>query len=369
MRVAFLANGEQGSAMAMRASAFESRLAGDFQVVTRLRSARKTWQIVQWLWFLFRFRPDVCVVFDMAYSGVIAAGIFRFVCRRKVVIDTGDAIYELARSMGRSGIALWLTGLLERFSYAIADRIIVRSQYHREVLLKKGITAVTIPDGVDTEKFAPVVTSDEFISHDHVRQTTIGIIGSCVWSEKLGFCHGWELPEVMALLKEEPVNAVLIGSGSGVERLKAKCKQYGIADRVQFAGHVPYEKLQQYLSVIDICLSTQTNDIVGQVRTTGKLPLYLASGRFILATKVGEAARVLPPEMLVDYHGVYDATYPQRLASRLKLLLQQPANVRQGRENVALAQRMFDYSVLALRFKEVLEQCADPEFVSCRSSI
>jgi hypothetical protein len=51
---------------------------------------------------------------------------------------------------------------------------------------------------------------------------------------------------------------------------------------------------------MDICLSTQTNDVVGWVRTTGKLPLYLAAGRYVLASRVGEAARVLPEEMLVD---------------------------------------------------------------------
>ena len=31
------------------------------------------------------------------------------------------------------------------------------------------------------------------------------------------------------------------------------------------------------------------------------MPLYLAAGRFVLASRVGEAARVLPPEMLVEF--------------------------------------------------------------------
>ena len=68
-----------------------------------------------------------------------------------------------------------------------------------------------------------------------------------------------------------------------------------------FAGRRPLTELPALLAACDICLSTQTNDVPGNVRTTGKLPLYLACGRYILASNVGEAARVLPPEMLVPY--------------------------------------------------------------------
>ena len=73
---------------------------------------------------------------------------------------------------------------------------------------------------------------------------------------------------------------------------------------MEFAGQVPYAELPGWLHRMDICLSTQTNDVVGWVRTTGKLPLYLAAGRFVLASRVGEAARVLPEEMLVDGEGI-----------------------------------------------------------------
>ena len=121
-----------------------------------------------------------------------------------------------------------------------------------------------------------------------------------------------------------------------------------------FLDHVPYQQLPGYLSLMDICLSTQTNDVVGNVRTTGKLPLYLASGRFILASKVGEAARVLPKKMLVEYDGVKDETYPAKLAARIELDL---ANRRIDSErelSVALARRHFDYSTLARRAERVI---------------
>jgi hypothetical protein len=107
--------------------------------------------------------------------------------------------------------------------------------------------------------------------------------------------------------------------------------------------------------MIDVCLSTQTNDVVGQVRTTGKLPLYLAAGRYILASNVGEAARVLEPEMLVPYEGVKDEQYPQKLSERIRTILAHPEMLDRAEDNIALAKKHFDYSLLAERASGVLE--------------
>src|SRR5262249_56903834 len=121
-------------------------------------------------------------------------------------------------------------------------------------------------------------------------------------------------------------------------------RDYGIEDRVVFVGPVPYADLPRHLGMMDVCLSTQTNDLAGRVRTTGKLPLYLASGRYILASRVGEAALVLPEEMLVEYHGTVDETYPHRLAERLQRVLDDRALLARGRDVLALARDRFDYS-------------------------
>ncbi len=103
-----------------------------------------------------------------------------------------------------------------------------------------------------------------------------------------------------------------------------------------------------------MCLSTQTNDLVGNVRTTGKLPLYLAAGRFILASRVGEAAIILDDDMLVDYDGVVDPTYPAKLAARVSQLLEAPHILRQNTRSHELAKTHFDYDKLAERMATVL---------------
>jgi len=187
---------------------------------------------------------------------------------------------------------------------------------------------------------------------------TIGVVGSSIWNEKLQMCYGWDLIEAIRLLRDKPVKGIIIGDGSGILPLKTLCREYAIEDKVLFLGFVPYEHLPLYLSMIDVCLSTQTNDLVGQVRTTGKLPLYLASGRYILASDVGEAALVLDDEMLVPYDGVKDESYPLKLAQRINQLLERKSSFGPLETHIALAREQFDYSVLSKRVAAVIESVA-----------
>jgi glycosyltransferase involved in cell wall biosynthesis len=357
-RVAFLVNGGFDHAMGHRARAFAARLAGSYDVRVAYRSRRKVLGIASFFAFLLKVRPHVTYVLDMAYTGVIAGAAYRLIARNRLVIDTGDAIYELARSMGRGPLGLWLTGLLERFSLSGADRIVVRGSQHRVRLAERGISAEVIPDGVEIDAFRPRSEPELRRRYGLEGVITVGIVGSPIWNSRLGMCYGWDLVEAVHLLRHEPVSGVVIGDGSGIPYLKERCRAYGISDRMVFLGHVPYQELPRYLSIIDICLSTQTNDLPGQVRTTGKLPLYLAAGRYVLASRVGEAALVLDEEMLLDYHGTKDLEYPARLAERIRTLVRDRTRLERGTAGMELARRLFDYDVLARRVDALIRDLA-----------
>jgi glycosyltransferase involved in cell wall biosynthesis len=352
----FLVNGEANGAMGIRARSFEQRLADEFRIEIAYRSSRKVQSIAHMLRTLLRVRPGLCYVFDMSFSGVIAAALYRAVSRSRTIVDTGDAIYELSRSSGiRGPVGQWLTKLLERFALWSADRVVVRSHPHQEWLAERGVAADVVPDGVDTRQFSPQDSDELRRRYGLEGCTVIGLLGSLIWSPSLEMCYGWELVELLALLRDRPVKGVIIGDGSGLEHLKAACRSLGVEDRILFLGRLPYDELPGYLSVMDICLSTQTNDAAGQVRTTGKLPLYLACGRFVLSTEVGEAARILPPEMLVPYEGTKDLGYPRRLADRVRGLLAEPDRLRRRATLcIAIAQTNFDYNVLAVRVRRAI---------------
>jgi glycosyltransferase involved in cell wall biosynthesis len=354
-KIAFLINAECGGALDQRARAFAERLAGRYDVRMEYRAPQKLAAILRFFIFLARMRPAVTYVFDMSYSGVLGASLYKLLFRNRLVIETGDAIYELARASGMRGrLGLWLTWLLEEFSLHVADRIVVRGTFHQRHLAECGIEADVIQDGVDTEQFKPQEVSALRLELGLDGVLTVGLVGTSVWSERLQWCYGRELVETIRLLKDLPVVGAMIGTGSGIERLKALCAEYDITDRVRFWGYLPYDELPRRLNLLDICLSTQTNNLAGQVRTTGKLPLYLATGRYVLASAVGEALLLLPLEMLVVYEGEKDELYPRRVAEKIRALLKEPEKLHRAMDAVTLARQHFEYQALTEKLACVL---------------
>jgi glycosyltransferase involved in cell wall biosynthesis len=354
--VGFVVGGEYESALGVRARAMAAKLCQSYNIQIAYRSRHRLISILKIFSFLLRVRPMAVYVFDISYSGVVASCLYKFVFRNCLIIETGDAIVELVRSMGNRGrFGIWLTQVLETFAFRSADRIVVRGTFYKEWLRQRGIEADVIQDGVDADSFAAGDGRDLRKHYDLEGVITVGLVGSSIWSEKLQMCYGWELVETIRLLHDRPVKGIMIGSGSGIPHLEARCREYGIEEKILFLGYVAYEQLPSHLRLIDICLSTQTSDVVGQVRTTGKLPLYLAAGRYILASNVGEAKLVLDQEMLVEYEGVRDQEYPLKLKERIERILAEPEMLKRSTHNVVVAKENFDYSILAARMGKVIQ--------------
>ncbi len=357
-KLLFLVNGTAKGAMGIRAQSFAERLDADFAITTAYRDGNKVLAIFRFLSLLVRLRPHIVYILDPGFSGVLACAMYRVFSRPAIVLDTGDAIYELARLTGSRGpIGLALTKFLEKLAFAMSDRVVVRSHAYQELLQRQGIPSTVIPDGVDTAQFYPQAQPELKAKLGLEGFTVLGMMGSLIWNDRSQMCYGWDLIEAIRMLADKPVKGLIIGDGSGLSRLKARCSEWGMEDRVVFLGRIPYDDLPAYLNLMDIALSTQTNDAAGQVRTGGKLPLYLACGRFVLASDVGEAGRVLPRGMLLPYHGTKDLEYPSRLAARVGSLLETPQVFLSG-NSADLARGTFDYDVLADRLRPVLHELA-----------
>ncbi len=355
-----MVNGSHSSPMGYRARGFAERLGEEYETAIFYRASNKLRAVAEFLVGLTRFGPTICYVLDMSFSGVLAGISYKTVSGCQLVIDTGDAIVELGRSMGRGRLGMYATSCIETAGLRFADRIVVRGSFHRELLAKKSVRADVIQDAFESDKVKPLDASDLRAKYQLQDKLTVGLLGSMVWSERLQMCYGWDLIETLRLLKDRPVVGVFIGDGTGLPVLQARAKEYGIEEKALFLGRVPYEELTKYLCLMDVCLSTQTNDAVGWVRTTGKLPLFLATGRYVLASKVGEAAYVLDQEMLVEYEGQRDEDYPRKLAERIENLLQHPEQLVCQDRLVELAHRQFSYTAQTEKLRRVLQDMIAP---------
>jgi glycosyltransferase involved in cell wall biosynthesis len=289
---------------------------------------------------------------DVGMSTTTAAVVARLL-RKSVIVDTGDAAFAIARSVGgRSLVGLALVGAGEEITYRCAQHVVVRGREHLPMVPR---SATHIPDLPPADaKPVPATALRQALAIDN--SFVVGIVGSIVRAPRLGITYGWDIIEALALTTAE-VSALIVGDGTGLEQLEARAEELGVASRCRFIGAVHSTKVFEYVSAMDVGISTQSNDVVGRVRTTGKLPLYLACGCPVLASHVGAAAELLGPlGWTLPYDGVVDVSYPARLAAAIDAWSADTCGQEQRRvAALNLAREAFDADVMRERLAKVLD--------------
>lgn len=297
-------------------------------------------------------RSKALYLVDLGMSTAVAAVLGRLL-QRRVVLDTGDAVHALARSLGdRTPLGLALVAIGEQLALRSASCVIVRGLAHAERVPARA--AVHIPD-LAPPTARPVPAAHLRAGLGLERAFVVGLVGNLILSPRLRISYGWDLIEALPHTAPE-VAALVVGDGSGLEQLRARAHTLGVQERCRFVGRVDEGAVSEYVSAMDVGISTQTNDAVGQVRTTAKLPLYLACGCPVLASHVGEAARLLGPlGWTLRYDGVLDAAYPRRLAAAIESW-RADASGQAARRLVArrLAMEAFDPETLRTRLAAAL---------------
>lgn len=355
-----LINGTKDSAAGVRARGLWEPLQDHFRVQYFYREWGKIGSLRRFLQGVRARMPDLVYVVDTAISGAGAAISARLLHGVPFIIDTGDLGYELAELTATPGWAgRKIIGVVEATALRLAAAIVVRGTYHKQILNEAGKRCVfVIRDGIHKGQSRPLDVSDLRREWGWNDDLCVGMMGSIKWSSRTGMCYGWDLIEAIGLLDPVlPVRTLIVGDGDGLPRLKARAQELGLGERIRFAGRVPYDQVPLYTSMMDIALSTQTNNRVGQVRTTGKLPEYMAAGCYVLATDVGEARLLLPSEMRLSYDGVKDIGYPARLAERITALTMagRPEVRRRSAGLIAHAHAELEYGYLSAQLRTILQ--------------
>jgi len=304
-------------------------------------------------------RWDAAYVIDPGKRGMAAAAVCRAL-GKPTVVEIGDPQGELFRAQGRGRATVALGSAFDAAAVRYASGIAFRGSDLAHSLPPK-VPWRFVPDGVDTDRFRALGSAEARASLGLPRDELIaGVVGSITWSERRRWAYGLDLVEALAELREHPVRVLVVGDGDGLEHLRRRAEELGVADRLALVGRRPHAEIPRLLSAMDVCVSTQSNDPIGRGRTTAKLPEYLSCDRFVLATNVGTASEVLPTEMLLPYANSLDPAHPGRLAQRLAELCPRREELHGGAGTRALALEHFAYRQVAARVRDFLDTIVSP---------
>jgi glycosyltransferase involved in cell wall biosynthesis len=305
-------------------------------------------------------RHDVVWMCSQHPLRVLGACLGRLLYGTPFVVDTGDLLEESERTSGRGAVRLLTVRVLERLSLRLADAVVVRGSAHVPIAAGMGARRVVlVSDGVEPAAFARRDATALRAQLGVAGCPTVGVVSTIGVEPRLGLpSPGWDVVETVARLGDLAVIGLVVGDGPGLPRLREMARAHGVEDRVRFVPRVPLEAVPAYLSAIDVFVHTALNNPMSAVRTTGKLPQFLAAGCAAVVSRVGEAARVLEGTgMLLDFDGTPE-DYAVRLAARVRALLEAGELARWREEGPGIARREFAYAVLGARAAALVRDLA-----------
>ena len=181
----------------------------------------------------------------------------------------------------------------ERAVPKLADTVTVASDALGEMALELGVPAERIFEahvGGNLEKFRPDVDGSEVrMMHD--------LEGPVVMY--LGQLHGAQYCELFLhaarriLNKRDDVTFVVVGTGHRFGELHRISEELQIGHRLVFTGAVEHAVVPQYLAAADVVVAAFADTPQVRCKSPLKVCEYLAAGKAIVASEVGEAAKMV----------------------------------------------------------------------------
>jgi len=187
---------------------------------------------------------------------------------------------------------------IDRFERAlprIADTVSVASVALREQAQAMGVAPADLfdaPVGASLERF------DRGGDGEALR-AELGFEGPiALYLGQLAGAHAAPLflDAAALILREHPElnpGFLVVGGGRTLDDLKAHATRLGIGRHVRFTGAVPHSDVARYLEAADVAVATLPDTAQAATKSPLKVVEYMAAGKAIVASRVGEAVRFL----------------------------------------------------------------------------
>jgi glycosyltransferase involved in cell wall biosynthesis len=320
----------------------------------RLRTGWDPWDCVWRILRIIRNRPDLIKCYDTRPVTVVPAFALKRLLKVPVVMSWGDwwgkGGTAAERSVGWSHrleqLFLPIETFFEESFHCRADGLIVLSQALRERAIELGVPEskirVILP-GVDSERVRP---------GDRIRaRQALGVPQNCFlygYAGSLFTRDGELLVEAHRRVIERVPNAtaVLIG------HTRFRPAENASRNVISTGGKLSYERVLQWFAACDVLLLPLCNSVANRGRWPSKIAEYMAAGRAVVATAVGDV-----PALFRDASpGVLTAADPQSFAEGILKMYANADRDEMGRRGREIACQQLGWILQTNYVQEFLEQ-------------
>ncbi len=183
---------------------------------------------------------------------------------------------------------------LENTLPGVVDTISCASQRLKEECENLGVDRYRIFDahvGADIERFNPDISGSSIRQKYKIDKPLILYLGQL---------HGGQYVETFIRTASRLINEykkdltfMIAGDGYQASELKKLAQRLSLNGKLIFTGAIPHELVPQYIAAADVCLACFEENEVTLCKSPLKIVEYLASGKAIVASNVGEVPRML----------------------------------------------------------------------------
>lgn len=235
-----------------------------------------------------------------------------------------------------------LTRFYERRLYRYADTISVASEGIRQLALERGIPPDRIfpaPVGADLEAYQPDLDGG------FVRRQGDRPIGDAPLVLYLGQLEGAAYAELVleaaARIRDRVPEArfLVLGGGHLLKGLRRRAAGLGIESTLGFPGYAPRHLVPYYTAAADVAVACFEDNRITRCKSPLKIAEYMAAGKAIVASRVGEV-----PTMLGDCGILVEPGDVESLAEGIECFLRDPELRREhGRRARARAEAIYNW--------------------------
>jgi len=225
-----------------------------------------------------------------------------------------------------------------------ADGVVTISTVLRQRALEIGCPAervVCIPSGAATERIIPLPV--------HVARQQVNAPAARAILGFIGFSQG-DLAIVMEAISKLP-GVWLMVIGPEHSHTRALAERFGVADRLWQTGRKIGASVSPYLACADVMVMPMMDTAANRGRLPNKLLDYLAAGRPIVASPVGDV------KTIIERFGVGLMASNETFAEAIERLLQdQELRIQMGNAARRVAETEFDWDNLTDRLEAFYQQ-------------
>ena len=206
--------------------------------------------------------------------------------------DFEEAIY-LSSAHPPNWMVHFFLRTFERVLPRMVDTVSVSSDEIKNMCLSLGVPPDRIfdaPVGADLQTFGNHINGEQIRKRYNPPGKLVLYLGQLNGAQYTNLF----IEAVSFLKKKSPdTRYLIIGSGSKFNQIKKLAHQLGVDDIIRFVGAIRHELVPQYLAAGDIAVACFEDNEITRCKSPLKVVEYLAAGKAIVASAVGEVKTML----------------------------------------------------------------------------